>query len=104
MMRKMVFENNSNLETINNVLSETLSKEGLPLDHKVSLRVDRTTTMNLPFLVAEWVPADKDRGKPHIVIGVPIISKLMRGQDVVLESAVLMPDSQLMNEASKARS
>jgi GH24 family phage-related lysozyme (muramidase) len=37
--------------------------------------------------------------KPTLVIGFPIISKLIRGYTVELEDAYLMPDSQLLNES-----
>lgn len=39
--------------------------------------------------------------RPTIIIGFPIISKLVRGKEVHLESAVLIPDDQLMNESVK---
>jgi len=37
--------------------------------------------------------------KPVITVGVPTISRLFRGEDVEIESAVLIPDDQLHNLA-----
>ena len=42
--------------------------------------------------------------KPVIIVGVPIISRLFRGEDVVLENAALIPDDQLHNLAHASKS
>lgn len=40
--------------------------------------------------------------KPTITIGLPTISRLFRGMDVLLDDATLIPDSQIKNESVKA--
>ncbi len=41
------------------------------------------------------------KNKPVIVVGFPIICKLIHAEDVILEKVILIPDDQLFNEHYK---
>ena len=41
------------------------------------------------------------KNKPVVIVGFPIISRLIRGRDVSLNDVILVPDDQLFNESKK---